>query len=471
MHYSFYYLVTFILWSSICFAYKINKTDSTYKTYEWIITKSNLTESKFKSINNKKYDKKELENLFEKIIRELENTGYPFAEIEFRTDYINDYKIYGTLNLNKIKKIIIDSIAIKGYNSFPNYLIYRITDIKKKSVYNQHKINNISQKIQSLNFLKEYKRNEILFNDNKNILYVFLEKEKNNYLDAFIGFNKFNEKLVVLGKIHFIINNSINRFENVEFLWKKSENNSQEINLSIEFPYIFNSIIGLNNKIGIVQYENLFNKRELNLSISLNKKINLEYINKVSSAFDENNINSINNFKSRQVNIFWDKKYKKLEKINFTVGLGKSKIGNEDYNRKYARFYLEILTPIIKSNYISFKSINELVIGNNILENEKEIIGGQKYLRGFLDNQFLSSSYNIINIENIYYINNETYFSVFSDCGILYDNENPLVYSIGIGLGILRNNDIFSVNYAIPNQNNKFELNDAKLHFNYIIQF
>ena len=257
----------------------------------------------------------------------------------------------------------------------------------------------------------------------------------------------------------------------LNFYGKKSENNSQELNLSIEFPYIFNSIIGLNNKIGIFQYENLFNKRELNLSISLNKKINLEYINKVSSAFDENNINSINNFKSRQVNIFWDKKYKKLEKINFTVGLGKSRIGNEDYNRKYARFSFEILTPIIKSNYISFKSNNELVIGNNILENEKEIIGGQKYLRGFLDNQFLSSSYNIINIENIYYINNETYFSVFSDCGVLYDNDNPLVYSIGIGLGLLRNNDIFSVNYAIPNQNNKFELNDAKLHFNYIIQF
>ena len=134
-------------------------------------------------------------------------------------------------------------------------------------------------------------------------------------------------------------------------------------------------------------------------------------------------------------------------------------------------FLLKILTPIIKSNYISFKSNNELVIGNNILENEKTTIGGQKYLRGFLDNQFLSSSYNIINIENIYYINNETYFSVFSDFGIIYENENPFVYSLGIGIGLLRNNDIFSVNYAIPNQNNKFDFNDAKLHFNYIIKF
>ena len=47
--------------------------------------------------------KKNLKIYLKKLL-ELENTGYPFAEIEFRTDYINDYKIYGTLNLNKIKK-------------------------------------------------------------------------------------------------------------------------------------------------------------------------------------------------------------------------------------------------------------------------------------------------------------------------------------------------------------------------------
>ena len=68
MHYSFYYLVTFILWSSICFAYKNNKTDSTYKTYEWIITESNLTESKFKSINNKNMIKKNLKIYLKKLL-------------------------------------------------------------------------------------------------------------------------------------------------------------------------------------------------------------------------------------------------------------------------------------------------------------------------------------------------------------------------------------------------------------------
>ena len=318
MHYIFFTLFTFFISTKVCHAIEFNSADTTNKEYTWIITESNLHDFKLKSIKNTKYKKHKLEEFFEKIITDLENKGYPFAKIDFKTDSINDYKIYGKIYLDKRKKTLIDSIAIKGYNSFPNYLINRHVDIKNNSTYNQKKINNISYKIQSINFIKEYKENEILFNNNKNIIYIYLNKENNNYIDAFIGFNNFNEDLSILGKIHFVIKNSINRFEEIELKWIKSGNN---------------------------------------------------------------------------------------------------------------------------------------------------------YLRGFLDNYFFSKSFNIINIENIYYINNQTYFSIFSDFGVLYDNEEQIIYSIGIGTGILKNNDIFSVNYAIPNQNNKFDFNDAKLHFNYKIKF
>ncbi len=471
MHYIFFTLFTFFISTNVCHAIEFNSVDTTNKEYAWIITESNLHDFKLKSIKNTKYKKHKLEELFEKIITDLENTGYPFAKIDFKTDSINDYKIYGKIYLDKKKKTLIDSIAIKGYNSFPNYLINRHVDIKNNSTYNQKKINNISNKIQSINFIKEYKENEILFNNNKNIIYIYLNKENNNYIDAFIGFNNFNEDLSILGKIHFVIKNSINRFEKIELKWSKSENNSQELNLNIEFPYIFNSIIGIKNKIRIFQYENLFNKRELNFAISFDNKINLEYINRISAAFEDNPINLINNFKSNQINVFWNKKNTKLKEINLSIGLGKSLISKETYNRKYGSLYFELLKQTFKSNYISLKSINEFTLGNNILDNERKAIGGNNYLRGFLDNYFFSKSFNIINIENIYYINNQTYFSIFSDFGVLYDNEEQIIYSIGIGTGILKNNDIFSVNYAIPNQNNKFDFNDAKLHFNYIIKF
>ena len=105
------------------------------------------------------------------------------------------------------------------------------------------------------------------------------------------------------------------------------------------------------------------------------------------------------------------------------------------------------------------------------MENEKKSIGGQNYLRGFLDNSFFSKSFNIINLENQYYIEENTYLSLFYDFGLLHNNESQIASSLGIGLGLLRKNDIFSINYAIPIQNDKFEIGDAKLHFNYIIKF
>ena len=50
---------------------------------------------------------------------------------------------------------------------------------------------------------------------------MYLEKNKNNYLDAFIGLNNYNQKLILLGKIHINLSNTINLFEEKSFLLKK----------------------------------------------------------------------------------------------------------------------------------------------------------------------------------------------------------------------------------------------------------
>ena len=64
-----------------------------------------------------------------------------------------------------------------------------------------------------------------------------------------------------------------------------------------------------------------------------------------------------------------------------------------------------------------------------------------------------------------------TYISTFYDFGIIQDNPNNILSSLGIGIGLVLKNDIFYINYAIPIQNDKFEIRDAKLHFNYLIRF
>ena len=473
MHYK-YYTIIFLLSINISYAKTIFNFNDTTKTYEWIVSKTEIKELNQLLKKNKKFKRKELDYLFNNIIKKLENNGYPFSKIDFKTDSVKEYKIYGKLLLNKGPKTTIDSIAIKGYNDFPKHLIERYIEIEKNSLYNQSVINNISKKIQEIDFIKEYKKNEILFNKNKNIIYLYLDKEKKNYLDAFLGLNNYNKKIIIIGKMHFNISNALNRFENIELKWNKSDKESQELNFKIEFPYVFNSIFGIKGNINILQFENIYNKRELSFLLGIkktNNTLSFGYLNKKSSVFTENITGSIKNFNSNFLNIQWRKKNTKKYNIDIGIGIGQSNIEKQKYNRIKTSFSFQFLFNIFKNNFLLLKSTSELLIGDNILENEKKAIGGQNYLRGFLDNSFFSKSFNIINLENQYYVEKNTYISAFYDLGFFHDNENHLVSSLGIGLGLLRQNDIFSINYAIPIQNDKFEIGDAKLHFNYIIKF
>jgi len=470
-----HFIIILLLNINICYSKSISNTNDTINnTYNWIVLELNKKELNPYIEKNKKFKKNELNDLFNLIIEHYENNGYPFSKIEFKTDSIKEYEIYGKLLFNKGKKTIIDSIAIKGYNKFPNYLIRRYIDIPDKSLFSQKKINNISKSISNINFIKEYKKNEILFNEQKNIIYLYLEKEKNNYLDAFIGLNNYNEKLIFLGKIDLNISNTFNLFENIELRWNKSDEKSQELNFKFKFPYIFNSIFGFTTKLNIIQFENIYHKREMDLLLNIQKKqnnISLGYLNKKSSVFTNTNSSQIRDFSSNFIKIIWEQKYEEKYKIHFSAGLGNSKIDTDILNRQHCKLSFNITIPLFDSNFIFFSSTNELLIGNNILNNEKIAIGGQTSLRGFLENSFFSKSFNIFNIENKYYIEKNTYISAFYDIGIIHDNQDKLISSVGLGLGLVLKNDIFSVNYAIPSQNNKFEIGDAKLHFNYLIKF
>ena len=56
----------------------------TKNTYHWIISEVNHKELNIFIKKKKKFDKKELESLFNKIIEKAENNGYPFSKIEFK---------------------------------------------------------------------------------------------------------------------------------------------------------------------------------------------------------------------------------------------------------------------------------------------------------------------------------------------------------------------------------------------------
>ncbi len=467
----------FFLYSLMCFSIeKNNKTDTILnnKNYTWIITNTNKFTTKTKTA----LKKNEIDSIFYIIAKKLENNGYPFSTIEFRYDSIKTKKIYGKIFVKKGNLTKIDSIALKGYNKFPKYLISRFLNIKKNERYKQKKIDLISEKLQQNIFLKEYKNNSILFNPEKTILFLYLEKTHNNSIDGFLGLNNNQETTSLYGKVNLNLSNALNMWESINIKWNKMTASSQELSVNFNFPFFLNSTFFLNTKFNILQYNNSYINKEFISSLEFKKEayfLKLGYLNKRSNILNNSINNSTQDYRKNLILLNWThQKINFLKRINYKISkeyrIGINKITNEKNIRQQIGLNLEFKLPLFENNNFYLNSNNKFLIGENILENEKIGIGGINQIRGFLENSFFSKSLSIINLENKYFFNNKSYISFFYDFGKLYD-LNVKLESFGLGIGIDMKNDIFLINYAIPKYNKNIEINNSKIHFNYILKF
>ena len=461
-------LTTFSVEKSIEIDTLLNK-----KKYKWIVTNTN------EFIEKNILKKNEIDSILHNIATHLENTGYPFSTIEFRYDSIQNTNIYGKVLVKKGNLTKIDSVAIKGYNKFPLYLITRFLDIKENEIYQQNKIDGISKKIEKNIFIKEHSPPSILFNKEKTILFLYLNKKTNNSIDGFLGLNNNQEETSLYGKINLSLSNTLNMWESISIKWNKMNENSQELLLNFDFPFFLNSNFLLNTKINILQYNNSYINKELTSSLELNKKnhfLKLGYLHKRSNSINNNSDNLIQDYKKNLILLKWTYENGNLlsQKINYKISkeykTGFNKTSIENNIRQHIELNLEGAFLLFENNYFYLNSNNKFLIGKNILENEKIGIGGINQIRGFLENSFFSKSLSLFNLENKYFFNNKSYLSLFYDLGKLYD-LNTQLESFGIGIGIDMENDMFLINYAIPKNNKKIQINNSKIHFNYILKF
>lgn len=447
----------------------INQND-----YNWII--SNLNDYEVKKKNE--FNKKEIDSVLYSIAKKLEDTGYPFAVIEFKYDSIINKNIYGKIFCKKGRLTNIDSVAIKGYNKFPKYLIERTLELKKKEPYSQKKINNISKKISENNYINEFKENSVLFNKQKTLLFLYLEKKNNNTIDGILGYNNENEKNELYGKINLKLTNSFNLWEKIELNWNKMSDRNQELLINLSFPYFLNSIFYLETNFKILQLYNSYISKKINYNLEIrkvNSHFKIGYINNISNSLTNNN-NLIQDYKSNLLLVNWtflknnfSKKNIDLKVSNeYTIGVNKN--FNQKKIRQQINFKLKLKLPVFKSNFFYLSTENNHIFGNEILENEKIGIGGVSSLRGYIENSFFSKSFNILNIENKYFYNNNSYLSIFFDHGKLYD-LNTSISSYGFGIGFDMEKDIFIINYAVPTYSNSLDFNNSKIHFNYVLKF
>ncbi len=492
--------------ASLCRVYL--KTEHQFKwvklTYkkadEEMLSKSGYRDALY---NNNTFSAKQFSNLVEKILNYCENNGYPFSTVKLDSIKTDEKSIGAYLEIEKNKKITIDSVLIKGNAKISLNYIYHYLGIAPGSLYNESAIRNISSKIKSLPFVKETKPYEVYFTEKNAQIVLYLDNKLASRINGIAGImpseNK-AQKWQFTGDAEIKSINAIGKGETLNLNWKKLSTKTQELNLSLVLPYLIKTPFGLESNLKVYIKDTLYRTIDVGGGIqyyySGNNYVKASIQNSSSSIISTSQFATITTLPSYAD--FSSTLYGtgvKIEKLDYrynprkgivadvNIAAGQKTIKQNVFLDASLYDGLDLKTRQIKGSakidtYIPLSKRFVLNLGLNaalinsptIFENELFRLGGINTLRGFDDQSILASSYAIGTIEYRYLLEQNSYIHVFFN-GAYYENTSrgnavyDTPYGFGAGISFETKAGIVKFDYALGKQfDNPILLRAGKVH-------
>lgn len=430
----------------------------------------------------------------DRLLNYYENSGYPFAEVGIDSLSIKNNYFRGKLYLSKNQKYYFDTIFIKGKVNISKKIIYKYIGIKPGDLFNQRKIDHLSQNLNKLPYIELAKPPEIEFFNKMADIHIYLKRKKSNLFNGIVGFTTDEEenKLKFTGNVKFDLNNSFGIGEHIDLNWENYKDSSQFLSIGTVFPYLFVLPVGIEANFqldkDLLDYLNVNYSFALTYDIKPGNKIHA-YFNQKHSYVISNEPKTNERFDNANnytfgLSIGIDNTNRLIlprKGFNFQLSTGYGNRWTEQKGNSslleaglFCAFYWQLTNNLT----FSFKNTSKGMFNDiGFFENEMYKIGGIKSMRGFDEKSLLPSSYSIFTFEPRLFISNYSFVSIFTDYIYFEENEIELKksnYGVGIGSGISVDSKagIFSLYFAVGKlNNNPFRLSNTKLHFGYSARF
>jgi translocation and assembly module TamA len=477
--------------------YNYIKLNKKYNTIKINYDNNKLKEKILKKIINNKTLSSEAfitnTSKINKTLNDIKNhynkEGYIFAKVQLKNIKINNGRLSGELTIKKNEKKLITNVKIKGYKKFPRKYIKNYLRIKKNTETNPEIINKKTEKLNSLKFVSELKKPEILFTKDSTIIYLYLKKEKSNNFEGFLGFSndEKSKKINLNGNINLKLINNLNTGEELHLKYISSENEQKNTEIRIKTPYVLKTPFNITGEIEIFKKDSSFTNNSTNIKIGYNLRNNIEtsigYSTAKSNALIEDNIlyqSYSNNFIFTELNHSINSQDNITEfktKTDFKISFGERKIKKEKTNAKQTGIILnsEYTFRLNYRNSIYIRTKNYYLFSNNTLENENIFIGGINNIRGIKENSIPSTQYSILNSEYRIKLNNNLYTHSVTDYAITKNSTNnklDKIIGFGIGFGLKTKNNNLRLVYANSKINNEYiRFSESKIHLSLETKF
>ncbi|MCI2229777.1 hypothetical protein MC378_11420 [Polaribacter sp. MSW13] len=449
----------------------LNKNKNTYTAYFSLNKKisnatiktspTSLLEFKGLKINDNQFNIpiEKLESTLTQFSKELDNKGLSFSKVQLKNIELKNDTLFANLTIHQSKKRKINRIILKGYEEFPKSFIKHYLKIKKGDLFSQKKINNTSNILQNLNFVKEIKPPEVLFTTDSTLIYIYLKKLQNNSFDGLINFTtKENGGVLFTGHLDLKLNNILNSGESFNLYWNSIGDERQEFNISTKIPYIFNTIISPEIAFSIYKQDSTFlnTKFDLKLTHNLSTKLKLgaTYNSESSENLKEHLNNNIKTYKNYFLGLILlynipknDFFYNDKFNISINPAFGKRKAENLNSTQFKITATTSYLWDLNSRSSFFIKNNTGYLNSDDILENELFRIGGSNTIRGFNEQSIFTNNFTYFNLEYRYLTSSQSYLYTITDFGRVKTNlDSRNLIGLGIGYLFTTNNSQINLN-------------------------
>jgi len=451
---------------------------------------------KIPSNENKIINPRRFAKLASTIIKRLEDTGYPFAKVEWDSVKISRNEVSAILRLHKESEILIDTLYLKGNFKVNHRYIMALLSLKKGEPYSESKIKLIDQKLKQQPYLSIIKPTEVEFLSHTARIYCYLNNKIASRFSGLAGFykDKKDGKIKLNGNLNLLLVNAMKNGEKINFLWNAPGKGIQNLNIETDWPYIFASQLGVTGTFSLYKHDSTYITINPKFSISFFSQnrgrflLNLDYKNTSFSSItlvQESQysntsallygigyeFNSLNGLVLPTQGLYFKGSLNTgIRKLNQSNKSNSNLIEGEIFVRGFIPLYENRLILTLNSNS-KIKGIYNSNTSSKLYENEMYRIGGMETIRGFNQEEILSQTYSIASAEIHLRISEGSGFYFFVDKGFVkvYEsvkNNDAWPLGLGIGLNLATKSGLFNLSYALGDGfGQSISLRDAKVHF------
>ncbi|MBO6517600.1 MAG: hypothetical protein JJ975_13720 [Bacteroidia bacterium] len=474
------------------------------------------------SFQNEVLDPVAFNRLTTRLLEYGENHGYPFVNIRLDSVSIKKDSVEAVLLLDKNRFFQFDTVSINGNARLSKNFLYQYLGFKPGDVYSERLIRKLDSRLSKLPYTSQTSKPKVYFVGNRVRIAVYLDHRKTDRVDGIIGFapnSSTDNSLLITGEVNIDLKNLLRRGIGYTLHWKSFAQQSQQLKMGAQLPFLFRSPIGVDGQFEYVKFDTQF----FTLRTALGVKYLFEgtdffkiYVQNHQSALIFTDTSEVRQTKSiptsnpvrslsygiqvlkqtldvpynprRGLRLELDanvgrrtiQKDIRIEQVLFTDSENNTYTVYDSANLKTTqaelRYDLAYFFPIGKKSTIVPSISGKQLISETIFSNDLYRFGGSRSLRGFNEESIQANSFTMFTLEYRYILGGNAFFQLFANAAYL-ENKSDLQnglrtdtpYGFGAGVHLEVNTGILSLAYALGSeQGNPIKFSLAKIHFGII---